>query len=257
VQPKSIIVVAFVAFASAAAAQSFSHDDWSAVLAAHVDEQGLVSYSELASDRAVFDRYLAALSTTSPDSAPGLFPTDAERLAYWLNAYNAWTIQGVLARGAGLGSVWGEGLTGLGFFREKRVVLGGRKLSLQLLEDEIVRGRFHDPRVHAALNCASRSCPRLPRKAFEGSALDAELDAAMREFVAEPRNVSVDLDRRAVQLSKIFDWFEDDFLAFETRTDGGTPDLLGFVNRYRAPDAQIPPGLEIEFFDYDKRLNGR
>ncbi len=243
--------------ASAAVAEPFSHRDWSAVLARHVDSRGYVNYEALSRDRVELDRYLAAVERTSPDSDPAPFPTDSDKLAFWINAYNAYVVKGALGRGPERESVWGDGLFGISFFTAKSVVVGGKTWSLKALEDEIVRGRFRDPRIHAALNCASKSCPRLPQQAFEGPSLNAELDAAMREFVAEARNVQVDLSGGTVMLSKIFDWFDDDFLAYERRQGSARPSQVDYVNRYRAASAQIPIGLDLEFFAYDKAINAQ
>ena len=235
---------------------SFSYSDWTAVLEKFVDGRGMVDYPALAKDRAALDRFLAAIEKTSPESEPALFPTPHDRLAYYLNAYNAWVFRGVLARGPETVSVWKGGLiSGYSFFVGMDIVLGGVKTNLKKLEDKTIRARFADPRIHAALNCASRGCPRLPRKAFEPATLDAGLDAAMREFVSETRNV--DADARGVTLSKIFDWFEGDFLAFEKTQGNADPNLVDYVNRYRAADAQVPRGLRIRFAEYDKSLNGR
>ena len=241
----------------AAAAEPFSHAEWTAVLARFVDEQGWVDYDGLARDRERLDRYLLSLERASPDSRPELFPTRDHALAYWINAYNAMTFRGVLARGPERESVWGDGLLGIGFFTRRDVVLGGERTSLKALEDEIVRERFRDPRVHAALNCASRGCPRLPRAAFEGATLDGELDAAMRELVGEERNVAIEPASRRVTLSRIFDWFADDFLDFERRSGSPRPSVVGYVNRYLPPAARIPADFVVRFRPYDKRINAR
>jgi hypothetical protein len=234
---------------------AFSHDDWTAVIERRVDGEGRVDYAGLAGDREALDRYLAALAATSPDSAPEHFPDRDHELAYWLNAYNALVVAAVLERGVETPSVWGDGLFGIGFFTVERGPLGGRQISLKRLEDDIVRARYRDPRMHAALNCASLGCPRLPRRAFEGDTLQRELDAAMREFVADPRHVRVDLDARTVWLSKIFDWFAKDFVAFERAQRTPAPTVVDYVNRYRVPAERIPPGLRVRFLAYDKRLN--
>jgi hypothetical protein len=236
----------------------FSYADWNQVLEKFVDEKGRVDYEALAKDRAALDRFVAAVERTSPDAEPALFPARNDQLAYYLNAYNAWVFRGVLARGPETVSVWRGGLvSGYSFFVGMDIVLGGEKTNLKKLEDKTVRARFADPRVHAALNCASRGCPRLPRRAFEPATLDAELDAAMREFVSETRNVAVDAATRRVTLSKIFDWFDGDFLAFEKKQGNADPNLVDYVNRYRAADAQVPRDFRVRFAEYDKRLNGR
>ncbi len=241
--------------APVAAAEHFSHDAWTAVLERFVDESGRVDYVALARDRASFDSYIDSLASISPDLAPDLFPAESDRLAYWINAYNALVFAGVLARGPETESVWGDGFFGLGFFNAAGHELGGVSYSLKRLEDDVVRDRFRDPRVHSALNCASLGCPRLPRRAFLGPSLDVELDAAMRELVGDPRNCRVDDARRSVTLSKIFDWFEDDFLAAEKRRGDPRPSVIGYVNRYRDPHEIVPGDYRVRFADYDKRLN--
>ena len=164
-----------------------------------MDERGTVDYAALAGGPAALDRFLAAVARTSPDAEPLRSSRRAtDRLAYYLNAYNAWVFRGVLARGPEKESVWKGGLvSGYSFFVGMDILLGGVKTNLKKLEDKTIRATFADPRIHAALNCASRGCPRLPRKAFEPATLDAELDAAMREFVSEERNVAGRHARRA------------------------------------------------------------
>lgn len=254
--------VALLALPAAAAGETkappaFSHDDWTAVLQRFVDDRGLVDYTGLAQDRAVFDRYLAAVRAVSPRSHPGRFPTRDDALAYYLNAYNAQVFQGVLSRGPEAESVWRGLIPGYGFFVGMDIVVGGETTNLKTLEDEWIREGFRDPRVHAALNCASLGCPRLPRAAFEPARLDEQLDAAMRGFVGEERNCRVDAAARTVTLSKIFDWFRGDFLAYQREQGDGDPALIGYVNRFRAPGERIPGDYRVEFAPYGKGINAR
>lgn len=241
----------------AAAAEPFRHDDWTAVLERFVDGRGLVDYQGLARDRAVFDRYLEAVERFSPRATPERFPTRDHALAYYLNAYNALVFQGVLARGPETESVWRGLVSGLAFFVRMKVTVGGERMSLKHLEDELIRKGFQDPRIHAALNCASISCPPLPRQAFAAATLDTQLDAAMRAFVADPRNCQVDHRAERVRLSGIFDFFPADFLAYERAEGNPDPNLIDYVNRYRAADAQLPRGYRVAFFEYDKGINAQ
>ena len=151
----------------------FSHDDWDGFLARHVDDEGRVDYAAAGQDRDDLDRYLRALAEVSPDSAPERFPEEADRLAYWINAYNATVIDRVLAHHpiASVQDVRAPWLfrwlpAGAGFFVFERFSLGGRKTQLYALENGLIRKRFAEPRIHFALNCASTSCPRLPAEAF-------------------------------------------------------------------------------------------
>lgn len=251
----AVLAAMFLTPPPAAAGEPFSHQDWTAVLEQFVDDRGLVDYDGLAADRASLDRYVQALESVSPTSHPERFPTREDRLAYYLNAYNARVFHGVLARGPEKVSVWSGLISGLSFFVRMKIILGGESMSLKHLEDDLIREPFQDPRVHAALNCASISCPPLPRRAFDPQQLDAQLDAAMRGFVADPRNCSIDADRRTVHLSKIFDWFAGDFLGYERARGNARPTIIDYVNRYREPDAQIPAGVKVKYFDYDKGIN--
>jgi hypothetical protein len=241
-----------------AAAEPFSHEDWTTVLRAHVDEQGLVDYQGLAGDRELLDRYLAAIRTTGPRTSPAAFATRDHELAYYLNAYNALVFEGVLARGPETKSVWTGGpISGYRFFVGTRVMLDGQTTNLRKLENKQIREKFHDVRIHAALNCGSLGCPRLRREAFEAESLDRRLDEALREFVNEPRNVEIDDVEKSVTLSKIFDWFKGDFLAEQRETADGSPKLIDYINRYRDPADQVPAEYRIGFLRYDKRINGR
>jgi len=247
-----------VMWGTSAMALSFAHDDWTDVLSHFVDGRGRVDYQGLAADRAALDRYLVAIRTIGPTTHPELFRDRDDQLAYYLNAYNALVFDGVLRRGPEPVSVWKGGLvSGYRFFVATKVTIDGRKTSLKKLEDKVIRDGYRDPRVHAALNCASIGCPRLPQVAFDPARLDSQLDAAMREFVGDPNHVRVDEAAGIVYLSRIFDWFSGDFLQFEKRASTATPSIVSYVNRFRDSDQQIPSRLKIKFLEYDKGINAQ
>lgn len=240
------------------AGQRFPYSEWTAVLERFVDRDGRVDYASLSRDRAGLDSWLARLAREGPRSTPSLFPTRNDRLAYYLDAYNALVFEGVLSRGPEKESVWTGGLlSGHSFFVAAKHRLDGETLSLKTLEDDRIRRDFADPRAHAALNCASRGCPRLARAAFLPGTLDVQLDRAMREFVEDDRNVQVDPARRIVTLSKIFDWFEGDFLSFERASGNQDPKVLDFVNRFRVDKPKLDRSFRVRYFAYDKRINAR
>lgn len=238
-----------------AANDSYSDDDWRRVLSEFVDQRGLVDYEGLAASPETLDRYVDQIARISPKSHPEIFADRAAELAYYVNAYNALVIHGVLEKGPDISSVWGRSGTGFGFFVRQKVIVGGEKVSLKKLEDEDIRAGYRDPRIHAALNCASRGCPRLPRRPFTAESLDQELDAAMTEFVGEERNCRPEPKNRTVTLSKIFDWFEKDFLDYERAHGNSRPTVMDYVNRYRSEEARIPRDYRVEFAKYDKSLN--
>jgi hypothetical protein len=252
---------------AAATAPAAFHADLDAVLQRVVDDAGRIDYPALADDPATLERSYAWLAAISPDSHPALFPTADARLTYWLNAYNAAVLTTVV-RHYPIASVRDvrppAALFFLprlaGFFVLQRLTLGGARRSLYDLENRIVRRRFPDPRVHFALNCASASCPRLPRRAFTAAHLDAELDRETRRFIAEPRNVRVDPAARRIHLSSIFDWYERDFLDWlKQRHPERAATLPAYVARYLPPaDAAAVTACRdctVTFVPYDWSLN--
>ncbi|MEO1366647.1 MAG: DUF547 domain-containing protein [Acidobacteriota bacterium] len=242
---------------SAVRADAFDHAPWTAVLSQFVDDRGFVDYAGLYRDRAVFDRYIRSIEAVSPESHPQRFPTRQDALAYYLNAYNAHVFDGVLDRGPEKKSVWRGLISGLNFFVRFKITVGGRTTNLKKLEEKVILETFKDPRVHAALNCASIGCPRLPQEAFLPERLDEQLDAAMREWVNDPRHVEVDAAARRVKINKIFDWFEGDFLGYEKRQGTGKPTQIDYINRFRGADRQIPRDFSISFLPYDKGINAQ
>ena len=217
---------------------------WTKVLSRHVDEDGRIDFAGLGANRSDLDRVVAFVAAIDPGSAPDRFASRQSRLAYYVNAYNALAMHGVLEAGVpnGLG-----GLRKFSFFYFRTFTIGGQSISLYDFENKIIRP-LGEERVHFALNCMVVSCPRLPRHAFAPDPLDSQLDAAARAFIGEDRNVHLDPARREVWLSAIFDFYTEDFL-------GKSPNLMGYVNRYRA--APIPEDFKVRFLEYDWTVNNR
>jgi hypothetical protein len=228
---------------AAPAAGRDPQEAWAAVLRRFVDEEGRVDFAGLARDRGDLDAYVAWVYRVSPASDPALFPGRPDRLAYHVNAYNALAMHNVLAAGIP------ETLAGwrkVPFFFLREVQVGGEPMSLHAYENRVIRP-LGEERVHFALNCMVRGCPRLPRTPFTAGAIDAELDLETRRFFAEPRNLAVDPDRRAVRVSEILRFYTEDFLA-------KAPSVVAYVNRHRA-GPPIPADYRVEFIPYDWRIN--
>lgn len=226
---------------SAASGPEAANAAWARVLARFVDERGRIDFEGVAKDPADLDAYVAYVGSVSPKSNPAAFPAREDVLAYYLNAYNALAMYNVLQFGipAELGSIR------VRFFYRDRLPMGGRRISLYALENELVRP-IGDPRVHFALNCMVRGCPRLPRGPFEAARLDTQLDAAARLFFSEERNVHLDPARKVVRFSEILSFYTKDFLAKE-------PALIAYANLYRTQ--KISPDWKVEFIPYDWTLN--
>lgn len=249
-----IAIAVFVAVAPGFP-EGFDHTAWDGVLKAHVNVLGEVDYEALANDPSQLDAYVAEVAERSPDSHPDDFANDDAKLAYWLNAYNALTLRGVLGNYP-IGSIREAGFM-FAFFRRKNYTAGGATLSLNEIEHEIIRPRFGDPRIHFALVCASVSCPRLDREAFRGGSLDEHLDRLTRQFVAEPRNVRVSPNGKILTLSKILDWYGSDFEKATGKK--GARGLCAFLEPYlsdeqrrRVANVAKP---KTQFEDYDWGLN--
>jgi hypothetical protein len=227
--------------AAVAAMTELSYADWTEVLARYVDAHGRVDYAALGAARAPLDRFVSLLGQVGPQTKPAWFPTREHQLAYYVNAYNAFTMFNVLNRLPALKSVYDEKLS---FFVTTTFMLDGKPISLHALENDVVRPRFQDARVHFALNCASAGCPQLPATPFLPATLDATLDRETAKFLREPRNVEV--RGQTVVLSNIFDWYKDDF--------GGDP--IAWIRR-AAPDLALPATKAYEVRPYDWSLNAQ
>ncbi|MBK36297.1 MAG: hypothetical protein CME26_12320 [Gemmatimonadetes bacterium] len=253
-----ILLASTLIFASPVLAQpgSFDHSLLDKGLDRYVDETGRVDYTGLKQNRADLDACVVSLSRVSPKSHLDRFPTREEQLAYWINTYNALTLKGVL-EAYPVASVKVIKLLP-GFFKRTWYTVGGKDYILNDIEHDSIRAEFGDPRIHAAINCASIGCPRLERQAFNSATLEARLDRAMREFLNEDRNVRIDTEEKTVTLSKILSWFEDDFTGWLKRQDdGASPDILDYARRYH-PGAQANtalPSYAVAYFDYDWSLN--
>jgi len=217
---------------------------WTNVLIRHVDDSGRIDFGALSRNHADLDRVVAFIAAIDPTSQPERFPDRQSRLAFYINAYNALAMYGVVQ--AGVPESLG-GLTKFTFFYLRRFVVGGKSISLYNFENDVIRP-LGEERVHFALNCMVISCPRLPRVAFSAAKLDAQLDAAARAFVGETRNVWVDPGKREVWLSAIFDFYTEDFLAH-------APSLIAYVNHYRAD--KIPADFKVLFLEYHWTVNHR
>ncbi len=214
---------------------------WARVLSAHVDARGHIDFAGVAKAPADLDAYVAWIATVDPATSPGSFPTPDSKKAYYLNAYNALAMYNVIESGIpeSLGPVKFR------FFYRDRLVMGGKRISLYRLENSIVRP-LGDPRIHFALNCMVRGCPRLPRVPFEASRLDEQLDGAAELFFSEDRNVELDPTAKVVRFNEILRFYTKDFLA---RSES----LLAYVNLYRRP--KIPADWKVRFLEYDWTVN--
>ncbi len=163
-----------------------------------------VNYDGFKNDEARLDNYLAVLSSMDVDAL-----SRNNRFAFYINAYNAFTIKLILTKYPGINSIKEIGSFFSNPWSKKFIPLNGRTVSLDHIEHDILRPVFKDTRIHFAINCASKSCPPLLNRPYEGDILDAQLDAQARAFINDRKNIF--LKDNTLFVSKIFQWFKDDF----------------------------------------------
>ncbi len=217
---------------------------WSRLLAAYVTEDGGFRYAALqgtASDRETLDQFVEAVGAASPDAW-----TRDEKLAFYINAYNALTVSAVIERWP-LASV----MDVPGFFDGIEHQVAGSARTLNGLEGDVIRSEeFAEPRIHFAVNCASTSCPPLSGEAFTAQNLESQLQALTDAFVRG--TTRVDARRRRVNASKLFEWYAADF--------GGEPGVRTFLASHLDEEASqtvSAPRTQIRYDDYDWATNAR
>lgn len=210
--------------------------DYSYLLKKYVTPSG-VRYTEWSSNTAD----LAKLKNVTSYYTQNRVPSDEkEALAWYLNAYNAWTLQKIFKHWPNEGPLD----VSLLFFHRKSIVVSGQRMSFLHLENKIIRKRFNEPRIHFALNCASRSCPPLHNKPFQGNTLDLNLEKLTVQFINQNPYAVVEQNNE-VQISKIFKWYKEDF--------GGESQLLKYINQYRTK--KISTDKKVKFLSYNWQLN--
>jgi hypothetical protein len=216
---------------------SLDHLLFNDLLQKYVDAKGNVNYSGLLKEHDVLKDYLTYLRKNEPSPKWNR----AERLAYWINLYNASTLSLVLdhypiasIRDIYKGNPW----------YVEYIKVGSKVLSLNQIEHEIIRPQFGDARIHFALNCAARSCPPLSRQAFTARNLDRLLEHRTRDFIDDP--IYNQITNTEVRISQIFEWYRVDF----------KPDLKTWLSSY-CGEGFVADKTKIQFQDYDWGLNGK
>ena len=207
-------------------------------------KKGLLNYQGFV-DNKPFLAYVEEIGKTDPTK----LPSRAARLAFWINAYNALTIHAVLPHWPGIESV-SNIYPKFGFFDRAVHVIGGKKYSLNQIENKIIRPRFDEPRIHAALNCASISCPPIQAFAFTAKKLDGQLDRAFGAFANDASRNLIDVKSGQVRLSQIFNWYGKDFL----KAGGPQKYIAPFVDDPKKK-AVLMGAKKVDFLKYDWNLN--
>ncbi|MBM9501070.1 DUF547 domain-containing protein [Leptospira sp. 201903071] len=222
-----------------------THSKFSNELKKYV-QNGLVDYSAWKVNRTSLDSYLQTLSAVEEKEYSSF--TNSEKLSFLINAYNAFTIRLILDHHP-LKSIKDLGGIFSGPWKIEFFTLLGTKKNLDWIEHEKLRKDFQEPRIHFAINCASKGCPPILNESFQASKLEEQLNSVTKKFLSDSKFNRYDMSAKILYLSKIFQWFQSDF----TRKNGN---LLSFINA-NSGLPPIPASAEIHYLDYDWNLNQR
>jgi len=216
-----------------------------AVLLEKYVKYGHVDYWGFKAEEEKLDQYLKVLEKTDSDNL-----SRNEQFAFYINAYNAWTIKLILSGYPGIKSIKDLGSIFKSPWKKKMCRIDGDVLTLDNIEHNILRPRFKDPRVHFVINCAALSCPALGSEPYLGNTLEQQLNHASTAFINNPqRNY---LEDNTLYISKVFKWFSEDF----------DNDVIGFLMTYANENLKKEleakqSTIKIKYLDYDWSLNGK
>lgn len=221
---------------------AITHEAWNKLLAVNVSEDGQVNYKGFNQSRDSLQHYLELLSNNPPNTIKW---SKEEQLAYWINAYNAFTVELILQHYPvnSIKDIGGDIPMVNSPWDIKFFKIGGVDFDLNTIEHEILRKQFNEPRIHFAINCASVSCPILLNKAYTAIDVESQLKQQAIYFVNNPKKNQ--FKENEVEISGIFNWFEKDF------TKNGT--LIDFINQYSK--RPIRSDTNVKFGVYNWNLN--
>ena len=240
-----------------AATKPFAYQDYANVLQTYVNEQGLVNYSALQTNRQQLDSFNQSLGQVPPETYAGW--SEARQIAFLINAYNAFTLQSIIDREPLKSSI--KDISGV--WNKRKFTLAGSERTLNDIEHDMLRKDFNEPRIHVALVCAAISCPPLRNEPYLSNTLDAQLKNQTIKFASSPYGFKLDRQEQKVYLSSIFKWYGQDFesrYGIEDKFEGN--DRQRAVLNYLSPtlDDQSQQFLQqadyqVKYLDYDWSLN--
>jgi hypothetical protein len=261
---RSLFFLCLLLWAGLVQAFDHAHGTWNSLLERHVvliseGRASQLDYAGMLRDRAALQAYLQGLSAVELTTYQAW--SREQRLAFLINAYNAFTVELVLRGYPGIESIKDLGSLFRSAWKRRFFSLLGEQRHLDNLEHDLIRapGVFDEPRIHFAVNCASIGCPMLREEAYVADQLDSQLEDATRRFLADPARNRFDAASARLQVSKIFDWYGDDFV---NATSGGSG-IKSYFAAYATLLSQAPEvrsrlrsgDFRMEFLDYDWGLN--
>jgi len=240
----SVLLMVFLPLkALSGSGQAVDHSVYADLLKKYVKD-GVVNYRGFKEEESRLDGYLKVLEKTDSKNL-----NRNEQFAFYINAYNAWTIKLILSKYPDIKSIKNLGTLFQSPWEKRICRIDGKGLSLDEIEHKILRPVFKDPRVHFALNCASKGCPSLISEPYTGSHLGRQLDTSAQRFIHDPQKNY--LQNETLFVSSIFKWYAQDF----------GNDIPGFFSRYASEGlgaklAANSGKIKIVYLDYDWSLNG-
>ncbi len=238
---KPLVFILFSFLISSNSILTDSSRSFDSILFSYVDTMGNVDYNGIINNPFGLNQYLDFIEKVSPDSYPNYFVTENSKKAYWINVYNALILK-IMIENPGK-DILDSGLIGYDIFLKKFQV-GGKKISPYFIENKVLR-KMNDPRIHFAINCASKSCPPLGNRILLGKNLNQQLDQKAFNFINDTNNVFIDHQAKTIYLNRIFKWFKKDF-----------GDLKIYISNYLDDtDYTSIKKYKIKYFKYDWSKN--
>lgn len=246
-----------VSTSETASRSQFDYSDYEKTLSEYVNDQGFVNYQALQAKRTDLDNFNLSLAQLAPSNYQTW--SEAEQLAFWINAYNSLTLQSIIDQNPLKNSIKDI----FGVWKIKKWPILDQQKTLDNIEHKTIRANFNEPRIHVALVCAAMSCPPLRNEPYTAAQLDAQLDDQTRKFIASPQGFRIDRTKNTVYLSKIFAWYGNDWVeshGVDNQFTGkpGQRAVLNFISAYLPPADQeylAQGNYQIKYFNYDWSLN--
>jgi hypothetical protein len=239
------------------ATEPFSYNRYAEILERYVNADGFVDYQGLQTNAEALKAFNTALGDVTTETYAAW--SDAEKIAFLINAYNAFTLESIIDQNPLKPSI--KDIPGV--WRIRRFDVAGQSKTLDDIEHQMLRQQFSEPRVHAALNCTAISCPTLRIEPYTAEQLDAQLDDQVRRWLSSPQGLQIDRTNNRVSISAIFDWFGEDWIpqyGVETGFTGNEKQraTLNFISQYISPenaDYLRQGNYQLSYLEYDWRLN--
>ena len=249
-----LIITLMGGFSLSCSMQAFdhSHQLWTQVLKKYVKNHR-VNYQDLKKDTGTFNSYLDKLAAVKSGELSQW--SREQKLAYWINAYNAYTIKAIIDN---------YPVTSIkkipGVWKKLTFKAGGEEITLDDIEHKKLRAELKEPRIHFAVNCASIGCPVISDEAYRAGNLDAQFEKSVKAMLNNPIQFRLDKEKKRIYLSKILEWFRDDFQEFKgVNNYGKNNGPISFLINY-LPEAEKnyikANKLSVKWLDYDWNLNG-